>query len=87
MTRLLDGDGFGEIARLVDVATTPHGDVIGEHLQRDNFQDRRDQFGRRGNLDHMIGGFADELIAFGNNGNHDAVAGFHFLQALETVFS
>lgn len=38
---LLDGDGLGQISRLVHVATAPHGDVIRQQLQRDNLEQRR----------------------------------------------
>ena len=31
---LLDGDGLGEVARLVDVAARAHRHVVGEQLQR-----------------------------------------------------
>ena len=55
LNRLFDGDGFREIARLIDVATAAHGDVVGEHLERNDFQNRRDQIGRGGNFDDVIG--------------------------------
>ncbi len=35
---LLDGDGFGEVAGLIDVAAAADSDVMGEQLQRGNFQ-------------------------------------------------
>jgi hypothetical protein len=42
MTASLDGDGFGQVAGLIDVATAAHGDVVGEQLQGDNFEQRRE---------------------------------------------
>lgn len=35
---LLDRHRLGEITRLVDIATKPHGHVVGEQLQRDDCQ-------------------------------------------------
>jgi len=37
---LLDGDRFGQVARLVDVAAAADGDVIREQLERNNFEQR-----------------------------------------------
>ncbi len=37
---LLYRDAFGQITRLIDVATSPHCDVIGEQLQRNHFEKR-----------------------------------------------
>ena len=44
---LLDGDGFRQVARLIHVAAAAHGDVIGQQLQRHDFQDRRHEFRAR----------------------------------------
>ena len=44
---LFDGDRFGEIARLIDVAAAAHGDVVREQLQRNDFENRRDQIRAR----------------------------------------
>lgn len=44
---LLDGDRLGKIPRLIDVAPPAHGDVIGQQLQRNDFQNRREFFGSR----------------------------------------
>src|SRR5947207_4870917 len=37
---LLDGDGLGEVARLVDVGASRDGDVVREELERDDPDDR-----------------------------------------------
>ena len=37
---LLDGHGFGQVARLVDVTAAPHCYVIREQLQRDDRENR-----------------------------------------------
>ena len=44
---LFDGDRFGEIARLIDVAAAADSDVIGEKLERDDFEQGRKNFRRR----------------------------------------
>jgi hypothetical protein len=36
---LLDGDGFGQVAGLVDVAAAADGYVVGEELEGDYFED------------------------------------------------
>src|SRR6202167_387972 len=48
---LLDGDGLGEVARLVDVEAAAAGDLVGEHLQRDDGEDGLEHPVDRGNLD------------------------------------
>ena len=79
VAHLLNSNGFGEIAGLIDVAAAAHGDVIGKQLQRDNLENRRHEFGGSGNFDYMIGSLAREVVAIGHDRNNDAVAGFHFL--------
>lgn len=41
-TMLFDGHGLGQIARLIHIAATPYGDVVGQELQRNDGQDRRE---------------------------------------------
>ena len=36
-------DALGEIARLIDVASATHGDVVRQELQRDGHHDRREE--------------------------------------------
>ena len=60
---LFDGDRFRQIARLVDVAAAADCDVIGEKLQRDDFQQRGENFRSRGKLDDVIGRLAGEMVA------------------------
>ncbi len=38
---LFNGDGLGQVARLIHVASAAHGDVIRQELQRDDFEDWR----------------------------------------------
>jgi hypothetical protein len=46
--QLLDGDGFGQVAWLVDVAASADGGVVCEELERDYFEDREQQLGGGG---------------------------------------
>ena len=43
---LFDGDGFRQVAGLVNVAAAAHGDVIRKELQRNDFEQRGQEFGR-----------------------------------------
>ena len=74
LSRLFDGDGFSEVARLVHVAAAPDGDVVRQHLQRNDFEDRCEELRHGGNFDHMVGNFASDVIPFGDNGDHDREA-------------
>src|SRR5262249_23223906 len=47
--RLLHCNTLRKIARLVDIAATPHSAVIGEQLKRYHFEDRKQIFIRRRN--------------------------------------
>src|ERR1700761_4450763 len=50
---LLDGQTFGQIARLIDVSAFEHGDMISEQLHRDGEHDGRLKGGCwRGHFDH-----------------------------------
>src|SRR5260370_1405991 len=61
------------------VATEAYGDVIGEQLERDDFQQGHEQLRRGRKFDDVIGGFPREMISRGDNGDDDAVAGLDFL--------
>ncbi len=83
---LLDGDALGEIAGLVDIAAAANGDVVGEQLQRNHFEQRQQQFARDGDGDDVVGHFGDLFIAFAGNRDDDAAAGFDFLDIGERFF-
>src|SRR5262249_45765339 len=83
---LLDRDGFGEVAGLVDVTAAAHSDVIGEQLQWNDFQQRRKQLGRWGNFDYMVGCLARKVIAGSDDGDDNAVAGAHLLNVGDALF-
>ena len=51
---LLDGDGLGEVAGLVNVAAAADGDVVGQQLQRNDLDQRREQFERGRNVDDVL---------------------------------
>ncbi len=51
---LFHGNGFGEVAGLVDVAAAADGDVVGEELQGDDFEDGEEQFGGLGDVDGVF---------------------------------
>ncbi len=45
---LLDRDAFGEVSGLVYVAASADGDVVGEELEGDYFEDGEEEFVGRG---------------------------------------
>jgi hypothetical protein len=51
----LDGDAFGEIPRLVDVAAELDGEVVGEELQGNHGRDGADVIGDGGDADDVVG--------------------------------
>ena len=53
--------------------------MVGEQLQGDDFEQRREHFDGGRHDDDVIGRFARQLIAFGDDGDHDAVARLDFL--------
>src|SRR6202050_5215525 len=77
---LLDGDGLGQVARLIHVASATHGDVIRQKLKRDDLEDCREKFGDGGNFDDVVSSIASELVSLGDDGDYNSVARFHFLQ-------
>ena len=42
--------------------------------------------GRGGNFDDVVGSLAGQVVAFGDDGDHDAVARFHFLNVGDALF-
>lgn len=69
---LLDRHGFGQVAGLVDIATATHGNVVRQQLERNDFNDGRQDFGRRWNMDHVLHQSADCRIAFCSHCNYAA---------------
>src|ERR1017187_6884122 len=70
---LFDSDALAQVARLIHVATAPHGDVIRQQLQRHDFQNRAQQRQRRRNLDGVVRhlGHLFEISRIGLNSDSD----------------
>src|SRR5262245_53845737 len=83
---LLDGDGLGEIPRLVDVATEPDGHVIGEELKRNGHENGRQELGRGGHRHDTRGARPDLAIARVCEGDDPPVPGPHFLHGIHHPF-
>src|SRR5579859_664958 len=86
LRELFDGDGFGEVARLIDVAAAADGDVIGKKLEGDDFEERHEKFGRGGQFDDVTRGGAGEMVAGGDDGDDDAVACADFMHIRNGFF-
>src|ERR1039458_2866404 len=81
--RLLYGDGLGEVAGLVYVAAAADGDVVGEELEGDDFEDGEEQLGGGGDVDDGFDELGDGLGAFDGDGDDAAGAGGDFLDVGE----
>src|SRR5512134_3108936 len=75
----LHGDGLGEIARLVHVAPPAHRHVIGEQLERDDGEDRRQEVERLRNGEGRIREPLDLGVAFIGDGEDLAAPRLHLL--------
>ena len=51
---LLDGHAFGQVARLIDVASAQHSDMVGKQLQRHDLKNRQQQLGGGWDLDDVV---------------------------------
>src|ERR1017187_6324860 len=81
--RLLHGDGLGEVAGLVYVAAAADGDVVGEELEGDDFEDGEEQLGGGGDVDDVFDELGNGLVAFDGDGDDAAGAGGDFLDVGE----
>ena len=79
---LFDRDGFGEVARLVDVAPLGYGDVVREELERDG-REQREALLRVGNLEGEVGECAHVGVALGDYADDPAPAGLDLLDVAE----
>ena len=77
------GDGFGEVAGLVDVAAAADGDVVREELQGDDLEDGQEQFGRGGDVEGVFDQLLDVAISLGGDGDDAAGAGGNLLNVAE----
>ena len=82
---LLDGDAFGEVARLVHVAAEGGRDVVGEELQGDGCEDRGEIIRGGGDEDHVVADFGECGVAFGADRNDRASAGFDLLDVAHVL--
>ena len=64
---LFNCDGLCQITWLVYVAAAPHGDMVGQELQGDDFQDGRHDFRRSGNFNGVVRSFSRKLVAFSDD--------------------
>ena len=83
---LFDGDGLREIARLVHIAAARNCSIVGKQLQRDDGEDRHDEFIRRRHMHDMIDVFLKLYIAFRGNADNDSVARLDLLDIGERLF-
>src|SRR4051794_33629922 len=76
---LLDRDGLGQVARLIDVQATQAGDAIGEQLERDHGQDRLQHPVGAGHVEHVGRVGRDPLVPLGGDGDDVGAAGADLL--------
>mmetsp|Transcript_41873 Transcript_41873/g.89349 ORF Transcript_41873/g.89349 Transcript_41873/m.89349 type:complete len:421 (+) Transcript_41873:94-1356(+) len=70
----LDGDGLGEVARLVHVALAHVGDVVGEQLQRRHHEQRHEELLRARHLDDVLAAIVELLIVLLGDGDDRSAA-------------
>ena len=75
-----------KISGLVDVAAAFDGDVVGEELEGDDFEDGEEELGSGGDFQHMLDELMDVLVAFGGDGDDAAAAGGDLLDVGEGLF-
>src|SRR5436305_1188996 len=80
VSRLLYGDGFGQVARLVYVGSTAHGYFVGEQLERDGGEDGRQEVIDWREVDYYVRIVGNINVAIGGQGDHAAVAGFDLFE-------
>ena len=80
---LFHGDGFGEVAGLVDVAAAADGDVIREELQGDDLQDGQEQLRGGGDVDGVLDELGDLAVALDGDGDDAAGARGDLLNVAE----
>ena len=83
---LLHRYALGQIPRLVDVAASADGYVVGEELEGDYFEDGEEEFGGGGDVDDVFDELGDVGVAFDGDGDDAAGAGGDFLDVGEGLF-
>ena len=59
--------------------------MIGEELQRNDAQDRRDVFGHVGDVEDVVGLVEDVLVALGGDGDDRALARLDLLEIVDVL--
>src|SRR5512146_643102 len=77
------GHRLREVARLVHIAAAAHGDVVGEQLQRQDREHRREQIEGFGDREHVLGQTRQARIAVGDDRDHAAPARLHLFHVRE----
>ena len=72
--KLFDRHALGQVPGLVHIQAADGGDVIGQHLQRDDRHDRAEHPGCFGHPQDVVGHLLYQLIAFGCHGDDDSAA-------------
>src|SRR5437764_10896093 len=81
--RLFDRHRLGQVARLVHVAAQTHRDVVGEELERDDGEDRREQLRAGRDLDDVTGLRRDRPVPGVADGDQPALSRAHLLDVAE----
>ena len=72
---------------MVDVAAAADGDVVGEELEGDDFEDGEEELGGGGDFEDVLDELMDVLVAFGGDGDDAAAAGGDLLNVGERLFA
>ena len=83
---LLHRHALRKISWLVDVAAAADGDVVGEELEGDDFEDGEEELGGGGDFEDVLDELVDVLVAFGGDGDDAAAAGGDLLNVGEGLF-
>ena len=70
--KLLHRDAFRQISGLVHVAASSYGDVVGEELEGDDFEEGEEEFGGGGDVDGGFDEGGDVVVAFCRDGDDPA---------------
>src|ERR1700685_590727 len=76
---LLAYNRLHQIPRMVHVISLAQGDVIGEEVERNYFENGQQEFGRGRHKENFVGDARDLIIAFGSHGHERAAPRFYFL--------
>src|SRR6184192_3038902 len=74
VTRLLYGDAFRQVTRLVDVAAPLAGHEVREELQGHHVRNRREELGDRRDLDPVELHLGQGIVALADQGDHRRIA-------------